>query len=69
MMQRALIGVFLLMLLGGVLWIAGELHYRNCLNSARDRVNVTGVDIAPFGERTRSEEQLRDLRRGCSRLP
>lgn len=67
--MRGLVVILVLMLLGALLWIGGEMHYRNCLNSARDRVTVTGIDIAPFGESTRTEKQLRDLRHGCSRLP
>jgi hypothetical protein len=45
-------------------WVGGELHYRNCVNTAGDRVeaNPTFDSIAYDREESR-------LRRGCSRLP
>jgi hypothetical protein len=52
-----------------VAWDAGERHYRNCVNTAGDRLPAS---LSSFGydlPGSNSEERLTSLRRGCSRLP
>jgi len=64
------------LVVAGLAWIGGELHYRNCINTASDRVTAKAEspdeaqirEISGGGE-SAVDRQVRALRRGCSRLP
>ncbi len=63
-----------LLIVVALLWVGGELHYRNCVNTASDRVTASDtqadeVRAQLLGLPTPRERQLQELRRGCSRLP
>ena len=68
-MWKALGIVVVLAVIACLLWIGGEMHYRNCVNTADARVPRTGdalLDEFDAAELARREDELK---RGCSRVP
>jgi hypothetical protein len=58
------IGLALVLVAASLAWIGGELHYRNCVDTARDRISFE--DLRPSSE---VDAEVLRLRRGCARLP
>ncbi len=55
-----------LLILASVLWVGGELHYRNCIDAAKAEISGLAQPARAFAS---TDGTLSRRVRGCSRLP
>ncbi|HVE67449.1 MAG TPA: hypothetical protein VNB64_02590 [Solirubrobacteraceae bacterium] len=78
-MRRLTVVVLAILTLGALLWIGGELHYRNCIDAAKAEVSTapgadgwgrSGSGGWTLGDASGDAAQERSDRvQGCSRIP
>lgn len=72
-MVKAIAGIVALLIVGSLLWIGSEMHYRNCIDAAKARTSADTVSTNPYdqlyaGRKPTGESRPKAIK-GCSRLP
>lgn len=64
--MRLAILIVCLVIAAELAWVAGEMHYRNCVKAANEEFEALTLER---GDITRGRVQLKKRIEGCSRLP